>query len=277
MNGDEIDNLKNLVGLFEFHKIGALVLGLSVLWLLIRGLGRFGDNLTHRFPGKRLFVLQIVTMAIFSLYIFGGTFVFYASLRPSKELLITLGGSAAVAIGLSLKDLVSSLIAGIILLFDRPFQVGDRVTFGDTYGEIRSIGLRAVRLVTLDDNLVTIPNSKFVTEAVASGNAGAFDMMVVVPMHVALEADLDTARRLLLEVAFTSRYAYLAKPPVIVASEVATAGQFSIKLDLKMYVFDVKYEKALQTDVIARAQKAFLEADVRRPARKILSVPSFQR
>ncbi len=110
-------------------------------------------------------------------------------------MLLALGGGAAVAIGFSLKDLVASLFAGIILLFDRPFQVGDRVTFGNTYGEITSIGLRAVRLQTLDDNLVTIPNSRFIVDPVASGNAGELDMMVVMPFHLALNADIAAGQR----------------------------------------------------------------------------------
>lgn len=43
--------------------------------------------------------------------------------------MLAAGGSIAVAVGLSLKDLAASVVAGLILLFDRPFQVGDRVTF----------------------------------------------------------------------------------------------------------------------------------------------------
>jgi len=66
---------------------------------------------------------------------------------------------------------VAVLVAGLLLLFDRPFRVGDRVSFNDVYGEIVSIGLRTVRLQTLDDNLVTpnvlqvsVPDSFLVSE-----------------------------------------------------------------------------------------------------------------
>ena len=72
-----------------------------------------------------------------------------------------MGGSAAVAIGFSLKILFLQWWQDFILLFDRPFQVGDRVSFNDLYGEIKSIGLRTVRLQTLNDDIVTIPNNKF--------------------------------------------------------------------------------------------------------------------
>src|SRR5690606_37763454 len=137
------------------------------------------------------------TILSFSLYIFGGIALFMGTVQPGKELMVAVGGSLAVAIGFAIKDVVGSLFAGIILLFDRPFQVGDRVTFGDTYGEIRSIGLRAVRLNTLDDNLVTIPNSKFITDVVASGNAGALDMMVVVNFHTNIHEDVERVKALI--------------------------------------------------------------------------------
>src|SRR5690606_27145370 len=121
-------------------------------------------------------------------------------------------------------------VAGLILLFDRPFQVGDRVTFGDTYGEVQSIGLRAVRLVTLDDNLVTIPNSKFITDAVASGNAGALDMMICVDFYVSPKVHVNLVREVIAEILVTSRYVYLKKPVAVVATEKAFADLIMVEL-----------------------------------------------
>jgi small-conductance mechanosensitive channel len=165
--------------LFEFKKIILLIFGFFIIGQLSNQITKLLEALQKRFTSRRLLILKITTVLTFTLYIVGSVFLFYAILRPPKELLIAIGGSAAVAIGFALKDIVSSVMAGIILLFDRPFQVGDRVSFGNTYGEITKIGLRAVRLVTLDDNLVTVPNSRFVTDEVSSGNAGALDMMIV--------------------------------------------------------------------------------------------------
>ena len=124
--------------------------------------------------------------------------------------MLAAGGSIAVALGLSLKDLVASVVAGLILLFDRPFQVGDRVTFDGNYGEIQSIGLRAVRMVTLDDNLVTIPNNRFITDVVSSGNAGALDMMIVTKFYLEIDADISAARTKLHDIIATSNYVYTA-------------------------------------------------------------------
>jgi len=201
MNNDN-GLINDLIGLFEIFNIYTLVLlffGGLLIWGVNTGLTRFSGRLMEKVPTRRFLILQISTLLSFALYIFGTIGLVVGILQPPKEFLIAAGGAVAVALGFALKDVVASLVAGVLLLFDRPFRVGDRVTFGDTYGEIVSIGLRTVRLVTLDDNLVTIPNSRFITDVVASGNAGELDMMVVTDFHVSLQADLVQARKLIEE------------------------------------------------------------------------------
>lgn len=265
MNSSELDNLIQMGSIFQMDKIVLLLLSIIGLVLLVKALKYLGEAIYRRLPSRRMLISQVVTVTSFMIYVFGGSFLVYAILQPPKELMIAITGSAAVAIGLSLKDLVASVIAGFILLFDRPFQVGDRVQFGDVYGEIKSIGLRAVRLVTLDDNLITIPNSRFMNDVVASGNAGALDMMVIFDFHVALDADIQKARDLLYEILVTSRFACLKKPVAIVVSEAAVAEQFAILLRAKAYVLDVRFEKAFQTDVFMRATEAFRQSGIKRP------------
>ncbi len=261
----DLQSLAKIGDLINFGKIFLLILGISLLWFVVHVINKTSKRFSERFPSRRLLVLQVVTVVSFMIYIIGGATIIYGVLDPTKELLIALGGSAAVAVGLSLKDLVSSLVAGLILLFDRPFQVGDRVTFGSTYGEIRSIGLRAVRLVTLDDNIVTIPNARFMTDVVASGNAGALDMMVCTDFYVALDADLRLARDLVYEILVTSRYIYLKKPVEVTVTEKFLAERLAIELKAKAYVLDVKFEKAFQSDTVLRVEQAFLEKAIPRP------------
>ncbi len=265
MGTSELDSVLQLMQMLKISKLLSLFLGLFILWLIANTFHHIGSRLNKHFPSKRILILQIITVLNFFLYIFGGFILIYGILDPPKELMIAVGGSAAVAIGFSLKDLVSSLVAGVILLFDRPFQVGDRVTFGDTYGEITSIGLRAVRLTTLDDNLVTIPNSRFITDVVASGNAGALDMMVCVDFYLGLDADLHLAKSIVQEILLTSRYIYLKKDISISFSEKIVGHRLMIELKAKAYVLDVKFEKAFQTDVVMRTEKEFLKQQIKRP------------
>jgi small-conductance mechanosensitive channel len=266
MEDKAAQDIINLFRELHYNRILLLIVGMLLLIYTVKLLNQASLHLTGRFPTKRLLVLQIVTTVNFFVYIVGTMLLIYIVLNPTKELLLALGGGTAVAIGLSLRDLVASLFAGLILLFDRPFQVGDRVQFGDIYGEIKSIGLRAVRLNTLDDNLVTIPNNRFITDLVSSGNSGALDMMIVTPFYVTLDADIKLARDILYETVVSSRFVYLEKPVIISVNEVEAGFKVLLQLTTKAYVLDVKYEKEFQTDVVMRATQAFREHNISRPS-----------
>lgn len=255
--------------IFDFLRLDKIVyflVGLSAIIIFSKLLNLWSEKIQEKFTGKRLFILQLTTIISFILYLVGTITLFYIVFRPTKEVLVTMGGSAAVAIGFALKEIVESIIAGFILLFDKPFQVGDRVSFGDQYGEIKSIGLRSVRLQTLNDDLVTIPNSKFLSDVVASGNSGELDMMVTTSFYISVKEDLSKVKKLLHEVVITSRYVFLEKPVAIVFEEVSASNNFVIKATVKSYVLDVKFEKSLQSDIVTRGNKLLNEEGIQRPS-----------
>ncbi|MBM7332054.1 mechanosensitive ion channel family protein [Alloalcanivorax marinus] len=264
-SGDLVNDLATVMDLFDVYVILLLIVGIGVLWALNWGVQRLGRNLMERVPARRFLILQFTTLLGFAIYTLGTGALLIGVLNPPREFVLAAAGSLAVALGFALKDVVASLVAGLLLLFDRPFQVGDRITFGDTYGEIVSIGLRAVRVQTLDDNLVTIPNALFITDVVASGNAGELDMMVVTDFHVGLDADLQAARDIIEEVIVTSRFAFLKKPVTLAIEEVPVAEYLAVRLRAKAYVLDVRYEKAFQSDVVLRVTGLFRERGIARP------------
>jgi small-conductance mechanosensitive channel len=255
--------------LFAFLRVGGLVsalLLLVVIWFIGQMVARLSLRLGRRFTERRLQIVQAGTFLRFFLFIGALVAGFFMSFRVSEKLLLALGGSLAVAIGFAVKDLVASVITGVIILIDRPFQVGDRVSFGGVYGEVTSIGLRSVRLITLDDNLVTIPNSKFLTELVSSGNAGALDMLVQMDFFVGADQNFAVAKQIVADSITSSRYAFLKKPWTVLVSQVIQDNYLCVRLRAKVYVLDVQYEKALETDVTERALEGFQLAGVQPPA-----------
>ena len=181
-------------------------------------------------------------------------------------MLAVLGGTAAVAMGFAMKDLVASVVAGVMIMMDRPFQVGDRVSFGGEYGDITSIGLRSVRMVTLDDNVITIPNNKFLTDITSCGNYGALDMQVVIDFHIGVDQDVRRARQIIKEAAVSCRYTYLPKPVVVLVSQVIVESYIALRVRLKAYVLDTKYEKAMVNDITLRILDTFAEEGIHPPA-----------
>lgn len=257
------------VNIVHFVRLGGLLpagLVLGLTWVLVSFVSRITTRMGNRFAERRLLIQQVSTMVRFSMSMAGLSSATLFMFQLSEQMLLALGGTIAVALGIAMKDLAASVLAGILILFDRPFQVGDRVTFAGYYGEITHIGLRSVRMVTLDDNLVTIPNNKFLTDVVSSGNAGALDMLVQLDFYIGLDQNLSTAKAVVRDAITTSRYAFLDKPWSVMVNQVVEQSYLAVRLRAKVYVLDVKYEKALGSDVTERVMQGFAEHRVSPPA-----------
>lgn len=264
MQGDQ-QNVGTAIELVDFTLLFGIAVVVALLWGIATLTRRFFSGLEVWLPGQRLNILQAETLASFFIWLGGGAFLIVAVVRPPKELVIALTGTLAVAVGFAFKDVAASVIAGITLIFDRPFRVGDRIRFAEHYGDVTRIGLRSVRLQTLEDDTVTIPNHRFLSEAVASGNAGSLHMMVTTDFHVDPLAELTLAQELLREVAVTCRFAYLKCPVTVTATEMMVANRLAVKLTIKCYVLDARYQEALHTDLVVRGAKALNEAGIGRP------------
>lgn len=255
--------------LIQFINFGGLLSALFVLvftWVVASLAGRFLARLGDRFTDKRLLLEQVATLVRFFFYLAGIVAAALLSLKLSDQALLALGGTIAVTLGFAFKDLAASVMAGLTILIDKPFQVGNRVSVGKYYGEITSIGLRSVRLTTLQDELVTIPNNAFLTEMVACSNAGTLDMSVQMDFLIGRDEDVAVARRVLSEAIASSRYAWLESPFRVGVAEVIEQGYLAIRLRATVHVLDVRYEEALKSDVTERVIEGFRAAGVRPPS-----------
>lgn len=223
------------------------------------------DRIGERFATRRLLLKKVASLSRFLVYLGATLLTVLGVFQPEADTLTALITASAVMIGFAFKDLAGSIIAGVIILIDSPFQVGDRVQFGDTYGDVTQIGLRVVQITTLDDNLVSIPNNKFLTEVVASANAGALDMMVQIDFFIGVEEDHLLAKRLAYEAVVTSRFVYLQKPVKVWIEDVAQAETFATRVRAKFYVIDTRFESAVRSDVSERLKLAFAHHHIRSP------------
>ncbi|MCL2822878.1 MAG: mechanosensitive ion channel family protein [Polyangiaceae bacterium] len=250
-------------------RLGRVLTGIMLLvatWFAVRITTGTLSRLGNRFVSKRLVLAQVATLCRFVIYLLGFMLAIGAAIPLSREVVMALAGTAAVTIGFALKDLAASVLAGITILIDRPFQVGDRVQFGPHYGEITQIGLRSVRLLTLETNVVTIPNNKFLTEVVSSSNLGDLDMMVQHDFYIGIDQDIALAKRLVAEATTGSHYAFVKKNWIILVKQVVIDNYFAIRIRSKANVLDVQYEKAFESDVTERVMKAFREHGIMPPA-----------
>lgn len=182
-------------------------------------------------------------------------------LNLSQENLLALTGTIAIALGFAFKDYVSSIIAGVVALFEAPYRVGDRIQIEEHYGEVVGYGLRGIRLQTPDDNIVTIPHNKTWTEAVSNANSGELEAQIATDFYFAHTVDAEQVIQILYQAAYSSKYTQLKLPILVVMQEQIWGTQFK----LRSYPMDARDEFIYKTDLIRRAKQAFARQNLPYP------------
>jgi small-conductance mechanosensitive channel len=111
-------------------------------------------------------------------------------------------GVAGIALGFAAKDTLANLFAGVFIIADAPYRVGDYVDLDSGYrGRVQQIGLRSTRILTRDDIEITVPNSVIGNGAIVNESSGAPRYRVRVKVGVAYGSDIDQVRAVLVDVA----------------------------------------------------------------------------
>lgn len=169
---------------------------------------------------------------------------------------LVLAGGASLAIGFAFKDYVSSLIAGIVAIFERPYRPGDWVKIGDDYGEVRSVGMRSIRVLTAEANMITIPHLSIWTKNISNSNDGERTLMCIADFYLAPGYDAAIVRAALQNVGLTSAYLHYDRPVAVMLSETPWGAQYR----LKAYPFDMRDQFSFISDLTVRGKRVIVEA-----------------
>ncbi len=112
-----------------------------------------------------------------------------------------LAGAVGIGVGFGLQNIVGNFISGLVIMFERPIKVGDRIEVGDVSGDVMEIGARSTKVLTNDDITVIVPNSKFITENVVNWKYNDDKLRFKIPVGVAYGSDARLVEKVLLEVA----------------------------------------------------------------------------
>ncbi len=185
--------------------------------------------------------------------ILGWAFILYiiiaGILHPPIETILAMTASVGLAVGISSQDILKNIFGGIVILMDRPFTVGDKIEIGKYYGEVTSIGIRTTRLQTADDSMIAIPNSELMNSSLSNSNSGEHDCQVVAEFYLPLNVDLAKIKAMAIKSAGISRYIYLKKPIAVIFKNEIHQGKSLLKMRLKAYVFDHRYEPAFMSEM----------------------------
>lgn len=217
----------------------------------------------------RLYLKTVIPLSKVLIYAFAVYYILASVFVLSFDQLILLSGLIGAAIGFGLRNLFEDIAAGVIIVMEKTYQVGDRIQMGNYYGEVKDIGLRATRLVTPDDNLVSAPNNLVFTESVASGNSGSSEMMATLDIYIENDSDVDLAMKILREAVITSRYVYISptRPVVILLNDYP----FYKGLKARAYVNDLRDEFVFRSDVTRRTWNEFYKRGIKPPKAYIVN------
>jgi small-conductance mechanosensitive channel len=168
----------------SFGKIFWSLIIFLIAFVIIRYVSKLLETIGERWANLRLFIKGLVPIIRIGAWTFIIYFIIAAVIAPPIETLIAVTASAGIAVGFASQDILKNIFGGIMILFDRPFQVGDKIQVGEHYGEVVQIGLRTVRMVTPDDSMVSIPNSEIVNQSVSNSNSGEFNCQVVAEFYL---------------------------------------------------------------------------------------------
>jgi small-conductance mechanosensitive channel len=127
-------------------------------------------------------------------------------------------GLLSVGIGFGLQNVTSNFVSGLILLFERPIKIGDRVTVGEIEGDITAINMRSTTIRSLNNITIIVPNSEFVSSQVVNWSHGDPKIRLDVEVGVSYNSDLDTVIRSLEEVAQESPQVLKDPKPEVIFS-----------------------------------------------------------
>lgn len=181
-------------------------------------------------------------------------------------------GALSVGIGFGMQAIFNNFVSGLILLFERPFKVGDWVSVGEYQGIIKRIRVRSTELETFANLSIIVPNSQMISDVVT--NWTLYDLVgrVDIAVGVAYGSDIDLVQKILLECALA--HEGVCKDPEATVFFI-NFGESSLDFELKCFIFDISSKLRVTSDLRSMIYKKFEESNIEIPfPQRVLTIKS---
>ncbi len=177
--------------------------------------------------------------------------------------LALLGGALGIGVGFGLQPIVNNFVSGLVLLFEGPVKVGDRVEIAQLNGDVVKIGARSTWVRTNDNIIVVMPNSEFVVKPVVNWTATDRQVRFSLSVGVGYGSDPEQVRDLLLHVAAQNPHVLPTPSPDVIFTGF---GDSSLNFDLRYWTISkVQTPKILKSDLYFAIFRAFKEHGIEIP------------
>lgn len=238
----------------SFTKIGLILAG---TWLVIELSSRLLPYLAERAPSQlRLYLMGAVPIIRLLMLLLAILWLIPIVFNITLQNFLVISGALGVAIGFAFKDYASSLIGGIVAIFERPYRPGDWVRVGGDYGEVRAVGMRTVEIRTPTDDVVHVPHERIWQNNIVNSNDGENTLMCVASFWLLPNHDAARVRASLRDVALTSAYLAYDRPVQVMLAQTPLGTRYQ----LKAYPFDMRDQFDFISDLTIRGKLAIAEA-----------------
>lgn len=251
MNGaGDIESIFRNFTVITFIQVGLIV---ACAWLLAVVSQRVLTWLADRFSGRlRLNLLAVVPVLRLLIIALALALIIPRVIRPTFENLVALLGALGLALGFAFKDYISSLIAGVVTLYEMPYRPGDWIEVNGAYGEVKTINMRATEIITPDDTVVVIPHLKLWDQLIFNSNDGGPNLLCVADFYLHPDHDAMLVKHALYDVALTSTFLQLGQPINVIVLEKPWGTHYR----LKAYPIDPRQQFDFLTDLTVRGKAA---------------------
>ena len=170
-----------------------------------------------------------------------------ASGLPVDKIAIVLG-ALGVGIGLGLQNIINNLVSGVILIFERPFQVGDYIEVKGQTGRVKDIGIRASKLTSQAGSEIILPNGDLLSNHVINWTLSNNHIRTELALALGPDIDLGEARRLIGEEILANPNTLHKITPEILLSGITTSGY---DLKVQFWINNIRQEDALKSELLA--------------------------
>lgn len=271
MNGTFFDQILSIFN-YPLLVIGELRLTLWMLiapfvliWLLnlisIKIRDVFAERIIPLTPGAEYknSIAQIIRYFILIL----GSFIILQNLGINLSTLGAIGSALGIGIGFGLQNVVNNFISGIIILFERPIKVGDRIELDKIHGEVIRIGARSTHVRTNDNITIIVPNSKFISDNVTNWTLNQRLVRFRIPLTIEPGVDLDFVEKVIIDAVAAVPGANAPPGPAV---RFFGFGQYGLNLEVRAWSTELVDRRGLLISEVNKAlYKALLANDIRIP------------
>ncbi len=238
----------------------ALMIGAAIV---ISRLVRFAleEDVLSRAALPRGVPFAISTLVRYAILLIGLSMAVLAAGFDMSRLALMIG-ALGVGVGIGLQDIVNNVVSGLILLFERPVQVGDTVELGTLRGEVRRIGIRSSTVRTFDGAEIVVPNAKLVSESFVNWTLSDRQRRIEIPVGVAYGSDPEHVIELL-EGVVRARPEFLTDPPPVVLFD--RFGESSLDFLVRVWAPDFDTSRALHGRLLLDIHRALRKAGIEIP------------